>query len=132
MIWLRWPGARVSCRLPSSSSVRRSGRPPCRARGPRPWFLPEGRPVPDYFAAFLDLRGRRCLVVGGGTVGERKVRDLLACGASVTVVSPALTPGLTVLARSAAVAWKPRRFLRTDVRRCRLVIAATGIASVDR
>ena len=88
--------------------------------------------MPDYFAAFLDLRGRRCLVVGGGTVGERKVRDLLACGASVTVVSPALTPGLTVLARSAAVAWKPRRFLRTDVRRCRLVIAATGIASVDR
>jgi precorrin-2 dehydrogenase/sirohydrochlorin ferrochelatase len=87
--------------------------------------------VPDYFPAFLDLHGRRCLVVGGGVVGERKACDLLACGASVTVVSPALTPGLSALARSGAVTWKPRGFLRTDVRRCRLVIAATGISRVD-
>src|ERR687887_617206 len=42
--------------------------------------------MPDYFPAFLDLRGRRCLVVGGGLIAERKVYGLLECGARVTAV----------------------------------------------
>ena len=46
------------------------------------------------YPIFLDLTGRRCLVVGGGPVAERKVRALLDCGADVKVISPALTPSL--------------------------------------
>ena len=38
--------------------------------------------------ACLDLRGRSCLVVGGGTVATEKVAGLLDCGADVTVVAP--------------------------------------------
>ncbi len=41
----------------------------------------------DYYPAVLDLRGRNCLVVGGGTVAERKVESLLECGARVKVVT---------------------------------------------
>ena len=85
----------------------------------------------DYFAAFLDLRGRRCLVVGGGPIGERKARDLLACQASVVVVSPVLTPGLAALAAASLVAHRARRFRRWDVRGCAVVIAATGNTRVD-
>ena len=85
----------------------------------------------DYFAAFLDLRGRRCLVVGGGAVGERKVQDLLRSGADVTVVSPRLTPDLAALARVGLITHRPRPFRRADVRGARLVIAATGAPSVD-
>ena len=85
----------------------------------------------DYFPAFLDLRGRRCLVVGGGPIGERKTRDLLDCGARVIVVSPALTAGLAALAAAGLVAHRARRFRRGDVRGCAVVIAATGEASVD-
>ena len=33
--------------------------------------------MPDYFPAFLDVRGRRCLVVGGGAIAARKVHGLL-------------------------------------------------------
>jgi len=87
--------------------------------------------VPDYFPAFLDLRERPCLVVGGGAIGERKARELLACRARVTVVSPCLAPGLLRLAESGALAWRLRTFLRSDVRRCALVIAATGVPAVD-
>ena len=88
--------------------------------------------MPDYFAAFLDLRGRRCLVVGGGAIGERKVRALLACGARVVVVSPTLTPALSALVAAGGLAHHARAFRRGDVRGCALVIAATGRTGVDR
>ncbi len=85
----------------------------------------------EYFAAFLNLRGRRCLVVGGGTVGERKARDLLGCGALVWVVSPTLTPGLAELAATGHVRHRARPFRRWDVRGAAVVVAATGDPLVD-
>jgi len=87
--------------------------------------------VPDYFAAFLDLRGRRCLVVGGGEIGERKARALLACGAQVTVVSPTATRGLAALALEGRIVERRRSFRRADLRGCALVVAATGDPAVD-
>lgn len=87
--------------------------------------------MPDYFPALLDLRGRRCLVVGGGEVAERKARALLDCGARVVVVSPAATPGLLGLAEAGAVTHCPRPFRRADARQCFAIIAATGQRDVD-
>jgi precorrin-2 dehydrogenase/sirohydrochlorin ferrochelatase len=87
--------------------------------------------MPDYFPAFLDLRGRRCLVVGGGLIAERKVLGLLECGARVMVVSPALVPGLARLAASGRIEHRARVFRKIDARRSMLAIAATGVAAVD-
>jgi siroheme synthase-like protein len=87
--------------------------------------------VPDYFPAFLDLRGRRCLVVGGGDVAARKVRALVECGARVAVVSPTVTPALAALATAGLARRHPRRFRRWDARGCALVVAASGHAAVD-
>src|SRR5919197_6140954 len=84
-----------------------------------------------YYPAFLDLRGRRCLVVGGGPVGERKVSALLDAGARVAIVSPTLTPALDTLAADAVVEHRARRFRRHDVRGMVLVVAATGDVAVD-
>ena len=86
----------------------------------------------DYFPAFLDLRGRRCLVVGGGEIGERKARALLDCGARVTVVSPSVTPGLAALAASGRLIHRARSFRRSDPRGCALAVAATSDPRVDR
>src|SRR4029450_10600777 len=86
----------------------------------------------DYFPVFLDLRGRRCLVVGGGEVGEPKTRALLECGARVTIVSPLLTPGLAALAASGRLVHRARPFVRSDPRGCALAVAATGDPRVDR
>ncbi len=47
-----------------------------------------------YFPLFIDLNGRKCVVIGGGRVAARKVKTLLLYGADVLVISPG-TEGLT-------------------------------------
>ncbi len=68
-----------------------------------------------YYPIFLDLRGRRCVVVGGGRVAERKVRSLLRAGAAVHVISPDLTPRLALLAAKKKVALTPRAYRKGDL-----------------
>jgi precorrin-2 dehydrogenase/sirohydrochlorin ferrochelatase len=87
--------------------------------------------MPEYFPVLLDLRGRRCLVAGGGDVAERKARALLECGAEVLVVSPVATPGIVALARAGALTHRARAVRTSDVRGCDVVIAATGVEAVD-
>ena len=45
-----------------------------------------------YYPAFLDLRGRRVLVVGGGLVAVRKIDGLLKCACHIKVVAPEIRP----------------------------------------
>ena len=59
--------------------------------------------MPRYFPLFIDLDGHRCLVVGGGPIGERKIHALLECGAAVVVVSPMVTPALASLAAAGRI-----------------------------
>lgn len=75
---------------------------------------------------FLRLRDCPCLVVGGGPVGERKVRGLLRAQARVTVVSPQVTPGLAQLAEEGRVRWRRRRYRAGDLRGMVLVFVASG------
>jgi NAD(P)-dependent dehydrogenase (short-subunit alcohol dehydrogenase family) len=65
----------------------------------------------SYYPIQLDIRGRNCLVVGGGGVGTRKVKSLLACGAQVTVVSPAVTDNLHCGARPDRATQRPPQVL---------------------
>lgn len=68
-----------------------------------------------YYPIFLDLRGRRCVVVGGGRVAERKVRMLLRSGARVHVISPAVTPRLAILAARKKIELTPRAYRPGDL-----------------
>jgi siroheme synthase-like protein len=82
---------------------------------------------PRYYMACLDLRGRDCLVVGGGRVAMEKVHGLLDCEAKVTVVAPQVEDDL----RRLPVHVEPREFRRSDVVGRFLVIAATNIRSIN-
>ena len=83
------------------------------------------------YPVVVNLDGRACVVIGGGTVAEAKVRGLLEAGASVTVISPSLTDGLVALLRAGGLIHSPRSYRDGDLRGFTLAFAATGDASVN-
>ncbi len=84
-----------------------------------------------YYPVCLDIRNRDCLVVGGGAVAFRKVKTLLACGASVTVVSPAFSSELAGI-RDDALTRVRRPYESSDVAGRFLVIGATDDEAENR
>jgi len=78
-----------------------------------------------YFPALLDLKGKLCVVVGGGRVAERKVRSLLKAEALIKVISPQITESLYRLESKGKIVHHPRSFRPHDLRRAFLTIAAT-------
>ena len=87
--------------------------------------------MPAYYPMFVNLEGKRCLVVGGGEVATHKVQGLLESGAAVVVVSPSLTESLLDLAQRGIIHYKPRPFQADDVLNCTLVIGATDQPEVN-
>jgi siroheme synthase, N-terminal domain len=87
--------------------------------------------MPEY-PVNLRLSRRECLVIGGGVVAERKAESLLAAGASVTVLSPSLTPGLAALAAAGVVVHKPDVYRPGGIGEFFLVICATDDGGVNR
>ncbi len=85
-----------------------------------------------YYPVYLDIQNRKCLVVGGGSVGTRKVMTLMDCGASVTVVSPDFTTQLFQLADTRAIKLKKRPYRSSDIDGMFLVIGATNNEELNR
>jgi len=80
---------------------------------------------------FLKLAGRRCLVVGGGAIGEGKIAGLLDAGAQLTVVAPEVTEAVREWASAARIAWLARPFSPADLEGAFLVVAATSRVDVN-
>jgi precorrin-2 dehydrogenase/sirohydrochlorin ferrochelatase len=78
-----------------------------------------------YYPINLDIKDRNCLVIGGGSVGTRKVLTLISCGANVTVVSFDATEKLQKLSNNGVIKLKERSFQNTDLDDRFLVIGAT-------
>jgi siroheme synthase-like protein len=74
----------------------------------------------------VDLARSNCVVIGGGSVAERRVDGLLATGAVVTVVSPRLSQRLETLASNGGIRHLRRRYQRGDLAGARLAFVATG------
>jgi precorrin-2 dehydrogenase / sirohydrochlorin ferrochelatase len=78
-----------------------------------------------YYPIYLDIKDRNCLVVGGGSVGTRKVETLLECGAKVTVVSIDAAETLKKFSDRSVIQLKERAFQSADLDNMFLVIGAT-------
>jgi uroporphyrin-III C-methyltransferase / precorrin-2 dehydrogenase / sirohydrochlorin ferrochelatase len=79
----------------------------------------------------LRVSGRRVLVVGGGAVAARRVPRLLAAGADVVLVSPAVTPALEELAAQGRIGWRHRPYAAGDCAGAWLVIACADRPEVN-
>ncbi|MGO8693580.1 MAG: bifunctional precorrin-2 dehydrogenase/sirohydrochlorin ferrochelatase [Rectinemataceae bacterium] len=79
----------------------------------------------------LDLCGRKVLIVGGGRVACRKVKDLIEVGAEITVVSPNVDFEIAALLEAGRIRHEPRKFEVADLAGCFLVIAAASDRAVN-
>ena len=57
--------------------------------------------LPAYYPVYLDLRGRRCVVVGGNDVAEEKLARLVDCGADIVVIGAEATERISDMAAPA-------------------------------
>ncbi|MFC1474417.1 bifunctional precorrin-2 dehydrogenase/sirohydrochlorin ferrochelatase [bacterium] len=80
----------------------------------------------NMYAAFLDLKGLECLLVGGGKVAGRKAGLLLEACAAVTVVAPEAGNRISGLAKSGRLKWEKREYLDGEAADYFLIVAATN------
>ena len=84
-----------------------------------------------FYPAYINLQDRKCLVVGGGTVAERKVVAMLLSGGDVTVISPDATKLITFLSDIGTIRWHKRQLKSGDTDGYFLVCAATDFTDIN-
>ena len=85
-----------------------------------------------FYPVYLDLRGRRCVVIGGGTVAQHKVHGLLEAGARVTVISPEVSTALEELGEEGRLEILWRGYRAGDLADAFLAIGATDDRDVNQ
>lgn len=85
----------------------------------------------EYFPIFLDVKNRRCLLVGGGDIATRKGRLLSKAGAQLRIVAPEISTELRQLAALHNGEIIEREYMPSDVNDCVIVVAATDIEHLN-
>ncbi len=85
-----------------------------------------------YYPVFLDIAEKPCVVIGGGSVAERKVTGLLSAGAAVTVISPKVAGGIKALEKKGAIKLVKRGYKKGDLKAAVLVVCASSSKTVNR
>jgi siroheme synthase-like protein len=85
----------------------------------------------SHFPIVLEMMGRRCLVIGGGAVAERKIAKLLEVGAEVTVISPQVTDAIAGWSNDESVRLQLRCYRTGDLAGYQLVFVATDDRDVN-
>lgn len=68
-----------------------------------------------HYLAGLDLAGRRVVVIGGGTVAQRRLPRLISVGAEVVLISPSVTTAVQAMVDAGELTWIPRRYTEGDL-----------------
>jgi siroheme synthase-like protein len=87
---------------------------------------------PIYYPIFLNIQGKRCVVIGGGKVALRKIKMLLDCGANVSVISPKPHPDIAKLSKERAIHLIQRDYEAQDLKGAVIAIVCTDVKEVNR
>jgi precorrin-2 dehydrogenase/sirohydrochlorin ferrochelatase len=85
-----------------------------------------------WYPAFLNIKGKHCVVFGGGVVAEGKIAKLRDAGAKITVVSPRVTAGILAVGQQGHLDWQAREYQTGDLQGAFLGIATTNVRSVNQ
>jgi precorrin-2 dehydrogenase/sirohydrochlorin ferrochelatase len=88
--------------------------------------------MPSYYPVYLNLAGKKAVILGGGYVAEGKVAALLDAGVKLTIISPQATPGIQRAAQRGDLEWQQREYQHGDLQGAALAIAATNVWSVNQ
>jgi len=108
------------CRWTETAAPRRSEDRSKRSRAEprhtlRHFKMSAERNPTSFYPAFLDLRGRRCVVIGSSKMAEAKARALLEAGAHVAVIGAEPTSALEAWAAAGRIELVRRRYQRGDL-----------------
>ncbi|WP_410771857.1 bifunctional precorrin-2 dehydrogenase/sirohydrochlorin ferrochelatase [Fontibacillus sp. BL9] len=84
-----------------------------------------------YVPIMMNLEGRRCVIVGGGTVAERKAASLIEAGAKVTLIAPSATIRLQSYHNKGQIDWMQRAYQAGDLAGAFLAYAATDQPGIN-
>ncbi|OLR91722.1 uroporphyrinogen-III C-methyltransferase [Actinokineospora bangkokensis] len=85
----------------------------------------------QHYLVGLDLAGRRVVVVGGGTVAQRRLPRLVAAGAAVELVSPEATPSVEGMVAAGELVWHRRPYRAGDLAEAWYVLCCTSDSEVN-
>ncbi len=85
-----------------------------------------------YYPIFLNLNKKKCVIIGGGKVAERKCSSLIKTGAEITLISPEITKKLENYCKKGLIRHKRREYMSSDLNRVFLVIAATDSSEINK
>ena len=88
--------------------------------------------MPEYYPVYLNLAGKRCVIIGGGVIAQGKIGGLLQAGCRITVISPEVTPGIRQAAQRGDIAWLERTYQPGDLEGAFIGVAATNVWHVNR
>ncbi len=86
----------------------------------------------NFYPVFLNLTGRRCVIIGGGQIAEGKITKLLDSGAKIIVISPDATQGIRRFAKRGDIEFNLRKYQAGDLQGAFLAIAATNDREVNQ
>ena len=95
-------------------------------------YYMKGKRSRPYYPVFLNISGRKCVVVGGGQVAWPKVKGLLEFGANVEVISPDICSELSELAEAGEINVLPRKYHASDLQGAFAAIVATSNGDINQ